>query len=214
MQQTNNFTVLNIREYLVNENSKLGEEKLRQLLSEFSCPLNVDVQHFLRQQAIEFSKKHQAVTYLVLSVEDAELLGYFSITIKPLVVRAEPFSNTVRRKLARFSEMDRREQTYNIAAYLIAQLGKNYSDRAKDRITGHELLEAAIRQLQILQYQVGGMVAFVEADDNEKLLSFYENYGFKRFDTRKTTSSISTRLWHLLPDSATRSLPRMPPTSR
>ena len=189
MQQTNNFTVLNIREYLVNENSKLGEEKLRQLLSEFSCPLNVDVQHFLRQQAIEFSKKHQAVTYLVLSVEDAELLGYFSITIKPLVVRAEPFSNTVRRKLARFSEMDRSEQTYNIAAYLIAQLGKNYSDRAKDRITGHELLEAAIRQLQILQYQVGGMVAFVEADDNEKLLSFYENYGFKRFDTRQTTSS-------------------------
>ena len=125
MQQTNNFTVLNIREYLVNENSKLGEEKLRQLLSEFSCPLNVDVQHFLRQQAIEFSKKHQAVTYLVLSLEDAELLGYFSITIKPLVVRAEPFSNTVRRKLARFSEMDRSEQTYNIAAYLIAQRGKN-----------------------------------------------------------------------------------------
>ena len=190
MQQTNNFTVLNIREYLVNENSKLGEEKLRQLLSEFSCPLNVDVQHFLRQQAIEFSKKHQAVTYLVLSVEDAELLGYFSITIKPLVVRAEPFSNTVRRKLARFSEMDRSEQTYNIAAYLIAQLGKNYGDRAKGRLTGQELLEAAIRQLQILQYQVGGMVAFVEADNNEKLLSFYENYGFKRFDTRQTISGI------------------------
>ena len=53
------------------------------------------------------------------------------------------------------------QQSYNIAAYLIAQLGKNYSDRAKDRITGQELLEAAIRQLQILQYQVGGMVAFV-----------------------------------------------------
>ncbi len=188
MQQTNNFTVLNIREYLVNEDRKLGEEKLRQLLSEFSCPLNVDVQHFLRQHAIEFSKKHQAVTYLVLSVEDAELLGYFSITIKPLVVRAEPFSNTVRRKLARFSEMDRSEQTYNIAAYLIAQLGKNYSDRAKGRITGQELLEAAIRQLQILQYQVGGMVAFVEADNNEKLLSFYENYGFKRFDARQIAS--------------------------
>ena len=190
MQQTNNFTVLNIREYLVNENSKLGEEKLRQLLSEFSCPLNVDVQHFLRQQAIEFSKKHQAVTYLVLSVEDAELLGYFSITIKPLVVRAEPFSNTVRRKLARFSEMDRSEQTYNIAAYLIAQLGKNYGDRAKGRLTGQELLEAAIRQLQILQSLASGMVAFVEADNNEKLLSFYENYGFKRFDTRQTISGI------------------------
>ena len=36
------------------------------------------------------------------------------------------------------------------------------------------MLEAAIRQTQILQYQVGGMVAFVEAENKEKLLAFYE----------------------------------------
>ena len=42
------------------------------------------------------------------------------------------------------------------------------------------------RQKEILQYQVGGMVAFVEAENKEKLLAFYENYGFKRFDTRQT----------------------------
>lgn len=125
---------------------------------------------------------------MVLSSEDAELLGYFSITIKPLVVKAEPFSNTARRKLARFSEIDKSEQTYNLAAYLIAQLGKNFNDRAKGRITGQELLEAAIRQVQMLQYQAGGMVAFVEADNKEKLLSFYESYGFKRFDTRQAVS--------------------------
>ena len=92
--------------------------------------MNPDVERFLKQQAIEFAKKHQAVTYLVLSLEDAELLGYFSITIKPLVVKAEPFSNTVKRKLARFSEIDKNEQTYNLAAYLIAQLGKNFNDKA------------------------------------------------------------------------------------
>ena len=135
--------------------------------------------------------KQQAVTYLVLSLEDAELLGYFSITIKPLVVKAEPFSNTVKRKLGRFSEIDKGEQTYNLAAYLIAQLGKNFNDRAKGRITGKELLEAAIRQVQSLQYQAGGMVAFVEAENNAKLLSFYENYGFKQFDTRQTVSKES-----------------------
>ena len=189
MQPANNFIVLNIREYLENEDKRLGEDTLVQLLSEFSCPLNPDVERFLKQQAIEFAKKHQAVTYIVLSLEDAELLGYFSITIKPLVVKAEPFSNTVKRKLARFSEIDKNEQTYNLAAYLIAQLGKNFSDKAKGRITGQELLEAAIRQTQLLQYQAGGMVAFVEADNKEKLLSFYENYGLKRFDSRQTASS-------------------------
>lgn len=125
----------------------------------------------------------------MLSLEDAELLGYFSITIKPLVVKAEPFSNTAKRKLARFSEIDKSEQTYNLAAYLIAQLGKNFNDKAKGRITGQELLEAAIGQTKIFQYQVGDMVAFVEAENKEKLLSFYENYGFKRFDTRQMVSS-------------------------
>ena len=188
MQQANNFIVLNIREYLENEDKRLGEETLVQLLSEFSCPLNPDVERFLKEQAIMFAKKHQAVTYLVLSLEDAELLGYFSITIKPIVVKAELFSNTVKRKLARCSEIDKDEQTYSLAAYLIAQLGKNFSDRAKGCITGQELLEAAIRQTQLLQYQAGGMVVFVEADNKDKLLSFYENYGFKRFDTRQSIS--------------------------
>lgn len=107
------------------------------------------------------------------------------------MVKAEPFSNTVKRKLARFSEIDRGEQTYNLAAYLVAQLGKNYNERANGRITGKELLETAIRQTQILQYQVGGMVAFVETENNAKLLSFYENYGFKQFDTRQTLSKES-----------------------
>ena len=35
------------------------------------------------------------------------------------------------------------------------------NDRVKGRITGRELLEAAIRQAQVLQYQAGEMVAFV-----------------------------------------------------
>ncbi len=188
MKSTNKLIVLNIREYLVSNHKRLGEDNLSKILSEFSCPLNPDVERFLKQQAIEFAKKHQAVTYLVFSSEDARLLGYFSLTIKPLVINSEPFSNTVKRKLARFSEMNKREQTYNLAAYLIAQLGKNFDEKVSGRITGKELLEVAIRQIQSLQYQVGGMVAFVETDNNGKLLSFYENYGFKRFDTRQILS--------------------------
>lgn len=51
MQQANNFIVLTIREYLENGNKILGEDKLVQLLSEFSCPLNSDVERFLKQQS-------------------------------------------------------------------------------------------------------------------------------------------------------------------
>ena len=191
MQETSKYTVFNIREYLGDGSHGLGEDTLLQVLSEFSCEINPDVEKFIKKQSVEFAKKQQSVTYLVFSTEDAELVGYFAITIKPITVNAKPFSNTVKRKLSRVSTLNEQDQTYNLAAYLIAQLGKNYSARAKGRITGKELLEAAIRQLQVLQYQAGGMVAFVEAENNTKLLSFYESYGFKQFDTRQTVSKES-----------------------
>ena len=50
-------------------------------------------------------------------------------------------------------------------------------------------------RIQIFHWRVGSyengcllLYDIVEADNKEKLLSFYENYGFKRFDTRQTVS--------------------------
>ena len=100
----NKYTVFNIREYLKSENHGLGESELQSILSEFSCPGN----------------------------SDAELLGHFAITVKPITVNSEPFSNTTRRKLARVSELNEQNRTYDLAAYLIAQLGKNYQNGANN----------------------------------------------------------------------------------
>ena len=116
------------------------------------------------------------------------LVGYFALTIKPITVNAEPFSNTIKRKLSRVSTLNEQDQTYNLAAYLIAQLGKNYNNGANERISGKELLGLAIRQIQQLQYLAGGMVIFLEAADEERLLSFYRENGFQQFDTRRTDS--------------------------
>lgn len=189
MQEINKYTVFNIREYLNRQNDELGEDDLFQVLSEFSCEKNRDVERFAREQAVEFAKKQQSVTYLVFSTEDAELVGYFAITIKPITVNAEPFSNTTKKKLARVSELNEQNHTYNLAAYLIAQLGKNYHNNANERITGEELLGLAIRQVQQLQYLAGGMVVFLETTNEEKLLSFYQNKGFQQFDSRLSESS-------------------------
>jgi len=38
------------------------------------------------------------------------------------------------------------------------------------------------------QYMFGGMVTFLEAENEEKLLSFYRNNRFSQFDTRQTIS--------------------------
>ena len=60
MQANSKYMVVSLRGYLSGNNG-LGEDELIQFLSEFSCPLNMDVEIFLKEQAIEFAKKHQAV---------------------------------------------------------------------------------------------------------------------------------------------------------
>ena len=186
----NDVTVFNIREYLSAQGDRdLGEDELRQILSEFLCDKNPDVERFLKEQAIEFTRKNQSVTYLVFSNDDASLVGYFTLTIKPITVNADNFSNTMKRKIARVSELDEENGTYTLSAYLIAQLGKNYKDGANRKITGNQLLQAAVDTIKELQYMAGGMVIFLEAENREKLIRFYEKEnGFKQFDVRETKS--------------------------
>ena len=186
MTEKNKYRIINIRRYIGNENPELGEDELLQILSEFSCPKNLDVERFLKHSSIEFTKKNQSVTYLVFSVADGKLLGYFTLALKPLTVRGETVSNTVKRKLLRVSELDKKSDTYTMSAYLIAQLGKNYSEKDGKMITGAELLELAWDKIKATQYMFGGMVTFLEAENEEKLLSFYRDNRFSQFDTRQT----------------------------
>ncbi len=195
----NNIVVLNISEYLTDNCRALGEEHLKQVLSEFLCPINTDVENFLKNQSIDFAKKHQSVTYLVFSDTDAELLGYFTLTIKPIVIkRTNEFSNSLMRKIARVSELDENTDTYTLSAYLIAQLGKNYFNNANKRISGKQLLQAAIDTIKKLQYMAGGTVMFLEAENKEKLIRFYTDNDFKSFSIRKTQQKTSDNQEHSL----------------
>lgn len=185
MLEKDKYSVINIRRYLEGD-PRLGEDDLIQILSEFSCEKNPDVEKFLKKNSIEFTKKNQSVTYLVFSVENGELLGYFTIALKPLTVRGETVSNTIKKKLLRISELDEQSQTYTMSAYLIAQLGKNYTNGANTKISGAELLEAAWNVIREMQYRGGGVVTFLEANNENHLLSFYKDNRFQQFDTRQT----------------------------
>lgn len=189
MSVRDNYTMINIREYLaLGADEEVGEPALVRLLSDFSCPKNPDVEYFLRKNAIEFTKKNQSVTYLVFSNDVGELVGYFSIALKPLTVKGETISNTVKRKLLRVSELDERSQTYTMSAYLIAQLGKNFTGGCNTKITGAEMLELAWSVIEEMQYIGGGMVVFLEANNDKKLLKYYNDNRFSQFDTRQTVS--------------------------
>lgn len=178
------FLVLNIREYI--KMGEAGENLLSKVFSSFKCKKNIDVESFLKQQSIDFTKKNQSVTYIVISSGGNNIVGYFTITIKPISVDVTGFSNTVKRKIARVSEMNSDDGKFSMSAYLIAQLGKNYDDCITEKISGVNLLSIALDKVKELQYMAGGMVVFLESENEEKLLDFYEKQnGFKRFDTKK-----------------------------
>lgn len=177
----NKFTTINLRNFFTEQ----GKYELERILEEYSCPINSDVERFFKVNAIDFTKKNQSVTYLVFDNDNLMLVGYYSITIKPIEVNAANFSNTAKRKLSRVAEFDDKTGKYMMAAYLIAQIGKNFSDKANMFITGDELLGLAVATVKEMQYNCGGMVVFLEAEPHKQLLEFYEkNNGFMKFDTR------------------------------
>lgn len=193
----NEFLILNIREFL--SRGKDGEKELERIFSSFSCEMNSDVEKFLLQQSMDFTKKNQSVTYIVIFPEHNKIVGYFTITIKPIIIKAYCFSNTMKKKIARVSEQNLENGNYSLAAYLVAQLGKNYNDKSNELITGNQLLNLAIQKIKELQYMVGGMVVFLEAENTEKLIYFYEVQNqFKKFDVREVRKEDNHKLVQLL----------------
>lgn len=77
METSDRFMFVNIREYLAEgDNEKVGEPELLRTISDFSCPKNPDVEHFLKNSSVDFTRKNQSVTYLVLDMDDGALVGY------------------------------------------------------------------------------------------------------------------------------------------
>lgn len=69
---------------------------------------------------------------------------------------------------------------------MIAQLGKNFAFH--DRITGNELLHIAMETVFDIQYMAGGVITFLECENNAKLLNFYHANDFKDISIRNTKS--------------------------
>jgi len=174
-----------------NDNAYIGEEALNLLIDGFSCPPNLEVEHFLKHSALDFTKKNQSVTYLAFrpATHGDIFAGYYSLAIKPISVRASAISKTMEKKLARVSVLNPENDTFTASAYLIAQLGKNFALPKEKRISGKELLTFADLTIKMARHIVGGVVEFLECEDNPFLLDFYAENGFKAFDRRTVTPS-------------------------
>ena len=170
----------------------LGEENIKKRISGFNCnSLNPDIEQFLKNNAIQFSKEKKSVTYLIIDDKTFALTGYYAITHKSLSIPATGFSKTMLKRIEKFGVHDQSTNRYNIAAYLIAQFGKNYAIPREERISGNDLLELTIKNLRKIQYQLGGGIVYLDCEPNAKLMDFYERNGFRLFGERRASNGVN-----------------------
>ena len=168
---------------------ELGEDNVKEILSSFSCPMNTDVENFLRYKAIEFSKRGFAKTHIVYwETEDKKenaFVGYYTITSKSITIERNAVNSREARKLREHGVFNEKTNDYTIAAPLIAQLGKNYTDGNDSLITGDDLLHLAMEKVRKVKNEIGGRFAYLECEEKEKLIKFYERNNFKFFGKRQ-----------------------------
>lgn len=175
---------------------QIGEEEVRRILSDFSCPQNLDVEYFLKHRAIDFAKQSITQTQLIFLQYKGELrlAAYYSLTTKIITVKDSAISSTLRKKLRKFGTRDSTTKGYNIPAPLIAQLGKNFTDNLNKQITGDELLKMALNKISIVLFILGGKAVYLECEDIPSLVEFYTRNGFVRFGSRPKDSEEADRI--------------------
>jgi hypothetical protein len=165
---------------------EIGENEAKSYLSNFTCPLNADVENFIKRKAIEFAKQGLSQTHLVMMPykKNLVMVGYFTLANKYITVSAKKLNNNLKRRISKFSIYDSRIKAYCLSAPLIAQVGKNYANGYNNLISGDELLELACRKIKGIQFELGGRFAYLECEDKPKLIEFYRKNGFYEFDSR------------------------------
>ena len=182
MAEITGFWQSNLRDLL----AELGEERTSEILSAFECPLNPDVQSFLREKAILFSRHGYASTYLVFASYQGNvvLIGYYALAMKAVVIKGSLLSSQWRGRLRRFAFYDSDLKQFTLSLPLIGQLGKNYAHHYDRLISGDDLLGIACETVREIQLMSSGKMVYLECEDVLPLTSFYERNVFFRFANR------------------------------
>lgn len=168
--------------------SKLGENEVKSILSSFVCPVNKDVETFIKYKVIEFSKQYLSRTTLVYWKSDDERekcwVGYYTIASKHIRVSKDSISNTTAKRMGNHGSFNPATKEYIVPAPLIAQLGKNFADGNNYLISGSDLLQMATTKVREIQNEIGGRFVYLECEEKCKLLDFYKANGFTVFGKR------------------------------
>jgi hypothetical protein len=152
---------------------KTAPELLDQMIEEFSCERDIDVESFLKGQAIRYERDGLSRTYLYVTRDDERpsIAAFFSVAI----TSTEFPGVTKSRKAKILGGKPGRDTKDHFGGILVAQLGRSDAFASED-INGHEMIEDAEDVIERGRYYLGGKVVYL--DCREPLIGFYEQNGY------------------------------------
>ena len=141
----------------------LGKHHNRGAFSSGSLPLD----HYLLQQAGQETRRHIAVTFLLVDTEHQALAGYY--TLSATSIRLAELPQELSEKLPRYPL---------VPATLLGRLAIDAGYQGKR--LGEFLLMDALQRSCAQSQAIASMAVVVDAKD-EGAVSFYERYGFIKF---------------------------------
>lgn len=179
---------------------EIGEEESAIILSDFSCPLDLDIEIFAHKKAIGFEKAGISRTHLVFAIVKgkSEFVGLYALSHKPLFFD-EKLSKIERKKFygTNFSIssgivcdpiLTNNERYIN--SILIGQLSKNYTNGNNKYITGDILINLAFSRV-IEWYKIcGGVTIHLDCQNITGLKKFYERHGLQYYRKRETKENV------------------------
>lgn len=171
---------------------ELSERWIKNILAEFSCPLDQDIDDFIHTKAYDYERVGLARTYLVYTNDNEQrLCGIFSLSTNSIKVN---------QKISRANRKQIFGTSYplgkNVSTHLIGQLSKNYKDENGRLISGKELLHYALEVIKTIDTKSPSPVIRIDCKDDAHLRKFYEENGFVEF---KPIEEEKDLLMYLMP---------------
>lgn len=172
-------------------NQQIGKSEIDNILSDFSCPLNPDVESFIHYKAYDFERIGLARTYLVFAQLDSGLTYWVAVYVlgQSDVELASDLKPKHRKKMLGTSY----PVGNNIKTLLIGQLAKNYTNGYNQYISGDTLMGLVFSRIKDIHTTFPSVVTHIDCKDEPHLRAYYEKHGFHLF------KKIDDMLIYLLP---------------
>ena len=148
------------------------------IIEEFDFNGNQDMLDYFSKLALKYELDNKTRSFIVEAPNSSsDLLGVFSLTLK--VIKMDDLSNSQKKKLLISGKRSAAKHISEIPAILIAQFGKNYN--ADKRISGDDLMDLVLIQIQKAREIIGGQTIVLDSVNHDKVINFYENFGFTKY---------------------------------